>query len=307
MNHPPQAQARNENFWRRRWADLKAAYRHINAVLESAGRHHIFLLAGGITFNIAVFLLPTILTMVFIISLFADAHNVMNVIESLIAQSLPPEASSRRLMLHVAAELQLVFDKTAKIGWIGIPALLWVSTTLFGSIRTGLNGVFEIRPKHFFLVHKLNDLGTMLLFMFIVLLSNLVTTVFTLIDSVGQHVIPPGMAEGFTYLTGQLASYVIAAAFFYFVFYFVPSRKQPRFVNFTGTLICTTLWIAARFLYDWYVGNLASYGKIYGAYAVLIVSAIWLYYSSLILLLSAEIARYWHEQRRKKSPETVKK
>src|SRR6185437_12403613 len=69
-----------------------------------------------------------------------------------------------------------------------------------------------------------------------------------------------------------------------------PDRDQPRFSWVTtGSLVATVLWIIGSIAFSLYVNNFGSYNKTYGAIAGVVVLMLWLYLTSYIVLLGAEI------------------
>lgn len=288
----------------RAWQWLKKAYNHAYAVGDRADHHHVFLLAAGITFNIILFILPTVLVIMFIAGELVDPRVLANSIQAFIRRMLPMDSSSKTIMRIIVQELETALKSTSTIGWIGIPSLLWISTTLFSSLRTAVNGIFGIPEPGFFLKYKLKDLTLMFLFTVLVLLSSLSSAtqalIMTLIRSVSESFLPLYFFDFFYNVLAISVSLIITFVFFLFLYYFIPHRRLPRFVFWCSTILSTLLWETAKYVFAWYVTNITSYGKIYGVYAVAVVVAIWLYYSSLILLLSAEIAQYWYDVRQQK-------
>jgi len=56
-----------------------------------------------------------------------------------------------------------------------------------------------------------------------------------------------------------------------------------------GALVATAGWIVASGLFAVYTANFASYGKTYGALASIVVVLLWLWLSSLVVLVGAEV------------------
>jgi membrane protein len=56
-----------------------------------------------------------------------------------------------------------------------------------------------------------------------------------------------------------------------------------------GATVATVIWIAASVGFSYYVSNFGSYNETYGALAGVIVLLLWLYLTSFIVLLGAEI------------------
>ncbi len=68
------------------------------------------------------------------------------------------------------------------------------------------------------------------------------------------------------------------------------NRDSPRFrwVS-TGALVATVLWILGSVAFSLYVSSFGSYNKTYGALAGVVMLMLWLYLTSYIVLLGAEI------------------
>ena len=56
-----------------------------------------------------------------------------------------------------------------------------------------------------------------------------------------------------------------------------------------GALFFVASWTAITGLFRWYVGHLGKFGVTYGTLGVVIVLLSWLYLTSLLLLLGAEL------------------
>ena len=56
-----------------------------------------------------------------------------------------------------------------------------------------------------------------------------------------------------------------------------------------GALVAAGGWLVASSLFAVYTANFASYGKTYGALASIVVILLWLWLSSLVVLVGAEV------------------
>jgi membrane protein len=73
------------------------------------------------------------------------------------------------------------------------------------------------------------------------------------------------------------------------MYHFLPNAKLKwRFVT-PGTLVAVTLFIGTSLLFNVYVSHFHNYAKTYGALGTVVILLFWLYISSLMLLLGAEI------------------
>jgi len=56
-----------------------------------------------------------------------------------------------------------------------------------------------------------------------------------------------------------------------------------------GALVASGGWVVASGLFAVYTANFASYGKTYGALASIVVVLLWMWLSSLVVLVGAEV------------------
>ncbi len=65
--------------------------------------------------------------------------------------------------------------------------------------------------------------------------------------------------------------------------------RQPWRNIWPGTLAALTAWMAVSWLYAFYVDNIANYSLLYGSIGTVIALMIWLYMSSVVLIMGAEL------------------
>lgn len=69
-----------------------------------------------------------------------------------------------------------------------------------------------------------------------------------------------------------------------------PSRRQARWRWVTwGSAVAALLWIAASMLFSWYVATFDSYNRIYGSLGAGVGFMVWLWISTVIVLLGGEL------------------
>ncbi|HEY4202794.1 MAG TPA: YihY/virulence factor BrkB family protein [Devosiaceae bacterium] len=80
---------------------------------------------------------------------------------------------------------------------------------------------------------------------------------------------------------------------------FAPDRRPRRFRHvLPGAIVAALLWLAACFLFSFYVEHFGNYDATFGSLSVAVVLLLWMYNSALILVLgaslNAEIEKEWH-------------
>ena len=71
---------------------------------------------------------------------------------------------------------------------------------------------------------------------------------------------------------------------------FGPSRAQPHWRWITrGSTIAAVLWLIASVLFSWYAADFGSYNKTYGSLGAVIGFMVWIWISTSVILVGAEI------------------
>ena len=99
--------------------------------------------------------------------------------------------------------------------------------------------------------------------------------------------LPPFWAD----LWAALRFPVIAAVGFFALFFLyamAQDSRQARRDLWPGTAAALCGWMAASWLYTWYVNNVAQYSLLYGSIGTMIVLMMWLNLSAMILIMGAE-------------------
>jgi membrane protein len=76
---------------------------------------------------------------------------------------------------------------------------------------------------------------------------------------------------------------------FFLLYKFVPNCRLMRRDVMPGALFSTFGWIATSLVFSFYISHFSSYTRIYGSIGALIILLVWLYLSSIILLLGGEL------------------
>jgi len=268
--------------------------------IERAESHHIFLIAAGISFNIVLYIIPMMLVAIYLINLIFGVEPVTSFITETIGKVLPPSQVSADFLQTLIDELNFILGKSSILGWIGIGTLLWLSSTLLSSFRTGLNAIFHIPTPNIFLLYKIKDIFLIIVLTFLILIASFIFPLISITATLLQNSLPDSMRFVFSRLYMTSFSLLISFILFYLLFRFVPNRKMDRFIRFVSIGLCLFFVEISRYIFAWYLSGVTSYGKFYGTYAILASIAVWLYYLTLIILFSAESAQFLNDLRLKK-------
>jgi membrane protein len=86
------------------------------------------------------------------------------------------------------------------------------------------------------------------------------------------------------------ALFVVVAFGLAVLYRYGPSRAEPRWRWITwGGALAALLWLAASVLFSWYAANFGNYNKTYGSLGAIIGFMVWMWLSTIVILLGAEI------------------
>jgi membrane protein len=69
-----------------------------------------------------------------------------------------------------------------------------------------------------------------------------------------------------------------------------PSRREPRWQWLTvGSVVAAIAWLISSVLLSWYLSNFANYDATYGSLGAAIGLMMWMWISSIVILVGAEL------------------
>jgi len=172
----------------------------------------------------------------------------------------------------------------------GVLVLILGATGAFGELQGALNTVWSVQQKPGQIIRtlvrdRLLSFTMVLGIGFLMLTSLILTTGLQIASDLMARLVPiPGV---FWSLLSSVVSFVVVAALFGAIFRFLPDVEiQWKDVRF-GALLTAGLFVVGKIVLGWYLGRAAT-ASVYGSAGSLVLILLWVYYSSLILLLGAE-------------------
>jgi Virulence factor BrkB len=75
-----------------------------------------------------------------------------------------------------------------------------------------------------------------------------------------------------------------------FLYCFGPSRAKPQWRWITsGSAVAAVSWIVVSILFAWYAENFGSFNKTYGSLGAIIGFMLWIWLSTIVVLIGAEL------------------
>lgn len=260
------------------WQVTKRAFQESSA-------DNVPMLAGGVAFFAFLAVFPALIAALTLYGLLADPAEVTRQVQS-IASALPQ--STQPLLTEQLTSVAQTSSGALTAGLvISLLAALWSASSGTGNLITAVNLAYDERESRGFVKLRATALGlTLGAIVFVLLTLTLVAVVPAVLDNLGLGVVGRVVAQvvRWVLLVGVV---VVGLAVVYRV---APNRASPRFRWVSvGALVATVLWIIGSVAFSLYVNFFGNYNKTYGALAGVIVLMLWLFLTSYIVLLGAEI------------------
>ncbi len=210
-----------------------------------------------------------------------------------------PDAARTVLEDQVKAISQTTNATT--VGIVSILSLLWSGRAYFDTLASVLNSIWlGARPRTFW-QHQLVLWSTFLGAGVLFLLSTAATFALTAIRSM-KGLLPLVFINQQPLLWNSITRFVaflLTTFMFWTIYRFLPNAEVGRRgrIALGSALVAAVGWEIAKFAFARYLGNTARYGAIYGGVAGVVLTMMWLYFSSMIILLGAEAAAAYQETR----------
>jgi membrane protein len=252
---------------------------------EEMNKDRILAVAAGVTYFGILALFPAITALVSMYGLFADASTINDHLTGL-SGILPAGATEiiadqvKRIASQGEGTLGFAF-------FFGLALALWSANAGMKALFDALNVAYDEDEKRGFIALNLKSLAfTMGAIVFILLAVGGIVVIPLVLNFIGLGAV----TEWLLWLArwpALLAAVCLALAVLY---RYGPSRDEVEWKWITpGSLIAAAIWIVASMLFSWYVANFGSYNETYGSLGAAIGFMTWMWLSTTIVLVGAEL------------------
>lgn len=241
--------------------------------------------AAGVVFYTLLALFPAVTAFVSLYGLFAQVATIPDHLS--LASGFVPGAGIDIINEQIA---RLAAKGNTKLGLgfaAGVALALWSSNAGIKAVIDALNVIYEEREKRGFVMLNLTSLAFTLGGILALLVGVAAVVVLPLfLAYVGMS----GPGESLLRVLRWPALFVLIVIGLELIYRFGPSRREARWRWLTvGSLLAATLWLIGSLLLSWYLENFAHYDITYGSLGAGIALMMWLWMSSIVILLGAEL------------------
>jgi membrane protein len=241
--------------------------------------------AAGVTFYAMLALFPAIASLISIYGLVADPHRLVDQVQSL--QGVLPGGGIDIIKAEVVA-VASSGQKALGLGLVvGLAISLWSANAGVKALFDALNVVYHEREKRSYV--RLTLISFCFTLAIIALL--IAATVVVVVVPVVLNFVGFGSATAILLSLARWPVMLVAVALALAAIYrFGPSRPAARWQWISwGSALGSVMWVATSLLFSYYVANFGSYNKTYGSLGAAVGFMTWIWLSSMVVLMGAEL------------------
>jgi membrane protein len=252
---------------------------------EEMNKDRILAVAAGVTYFGLLALFPAITALVSLYGLFADAATINDHLNAL-SGFLPGGATEivgeqvKRINQNSSGTLGFAF-------FSGLVIALWSANAGMKAMFDALNVAYDEDEKRGFIGLNLRSLAfTVGAMLFILLAIGAIVVIPIVLKFVGLGMV----AEWIIWIARWPALLIAIGVGLAVLYRYGPSRDEVGWTWITpGSLVAAIVWIVASMLFSWYVANFGNYNETYGSLGAVIGFMTWLWLSTTIVLVGAEL------------------
>ena len=288
--------------------NIKNSFKFIKSIIKSVVDNDYFGMASEMGFMLTIGICPIILFLTAIFG-YLGKHSFMNPIFIFMQNIMPADALN---IVNIVLREVFFFSKGGLLAIIGFCITLFLSTNTLAIVAKGLNRAYKVKETRNFLYSRL--LALVMVFVHTLVLSLSITLIVfgkVIIKFLVTYI---GMTE---HLGNTILFVRWPVAFFtlfvmaYLSYYILPdlsgNEKLRRHSALPGTIFFCVSWLIGSWGFSIYVNNLHTYNFVYGTIAGFAVMMMWLYYTSILILIGGEINSQLYEKLERKEELILKR
>lgn len=173
---------------------------------------------------------------------------------------------------------------------VGLIGSVWTASGGINALIRGLNKAYEEPETRRFWMLRTISVAAMFVLALVILLSMALLVFGQALES---RIFPLLGIPKWWSSVWDLLQWIVPLFALFFVFLLLyrisPNRRLSWRSVLPGTVFATVGWIACSLLFSFYVNNFGNYTRTYGSLGGIIILLIWLYLSSMIVLIGGEV------------------
>jgi len=244
------------------------------------------IMASSIAFYFLFSVFPLILIFISLSGIFIDRLDIQTTILGFVEERIPIIYS------FTESNIEKIIENRTSIGIIGFIFLVIIATYVFDSIQFSLNRVYKTKSQRRYWKQKIFGFLIITLTFIIIFLSFLLSTaLFYLTNTViGLFDLSESLSTFLLRYISIFLGLLLNFAIFGIVYFFGTNRKTHfKHHIYKGALIAAFLWEISKHIFIFFINRFANFELAYGSVGSIIGFLLWIYISSYIFLVGAEV------------------
>ena len=273
----------------------------LRRVYHKSAEDNVFFMAGAISFNVLIAVVPLLLFAIGIAGMVLSARvaDPTGAVLDLLLENLPVIGGDIDLVTTVRREVGTILDGSRGLTVVSMVLLVWFSARLVGTLRTALREIFDIGQPRGIVYGKLFDIQVVVLGGLLFSLNLGVTAAVTAASDLGIDVF--GLEGAAVSFVDRSVAFTLAVASIWLLFLgayrFLPARHIPWRTALIAATYAAVFHELLKSGFGWYATSVADYRTTYGNLVTVAVLFIWVYYEAIMFVVSGEIAQIWTMRR----------
>ena len=263
---------------------------YIESLIKKIIDQDFFGVAAEMAFWFILGLFPFLL---FLTALFGwmGKKTLITPILTFITNVAPKDVSN--LILNTLEEA-MIFNQGTLIAIFGFCITIWLSSNAIAVIIKGLNKAYAIEETRSFIYTRvLSILMVFINSLLLFLAVNLIVLGKVFLDFMMQYTIISQLSIDLISVLRWPVAYLalaVCAMSNYFILPCIEGNDKIKFRSvLPGTLFFCLFWMLGSWCFSIYLSNLNTYNKVFGTIGAFAILMVWLYYTSLIMLVGGEV------------------
>ena len=269
---------------------IKNIYNKAKKFIGVILREDIFGSAAEMSYMLTLSVFPLLLSFMAIFSIVGNTAFVNEALNTL-SQFAPAEVI---VVIQTVLKEVTLLKGYSLVAIIGFLTTLYLASNSISVIIKCLNQSDKIKETRGFIHTKLLAIGMVFVYVIFLFFSvNLIIFGQSILGLITNYVrVIPLEVSQLILLLRWPVTFVLIFILAAINYYVLPAKKVKIKTIIPGSIFFTVFWLLGSWLFSVYINNFGSYNKVYGSIAAFAILMIWLYFTSIIILVGGEINNY---------------
>lgn len=264
---------------------LATIKKNLNSLVDSINKHEIFILAGSLAYTTALAIAPFLLILLSVASLLGP--DLQEKLYTNLATSIGEKAG--QAIIEIVKNTRENSKFSGISGVIGFIILVVSASAIFAQMRIALDKINEHKDAEnksglwIFIKDRFLSMGLVFGFAFLSIVSMMISTTIAVVFVGGEGV--------FWEAISTFINFLIFSVLFMLIYKVIPSDElEWRRCRISG-MVSAIFYLIGKNLISLYLAH-AGLESSYGAAGSLVAFLVWVFYTSMTLLISYEFTRH---------------